>query len=88
VGEVGDASTTLTQYLTCRGSEWLDGMLKGRLSFSEFRCLDLIRLQRTADGLNGWAQLVEWGSEKDGVEPPKELFSAIRDELKMEMPSQ
>lgn len=58
-------------------------MLAGRLSFSEFRMLDLNRLRRAADGLDGWARLVEWGSEKDGVEPPKELFAAIRDELKM-----
>jgi hypothetical protein len=59
-------------------------MLEGRLAFSEYRMLDLSRLKRTADGLEGWAQLVEWGSEKDGVVLPKLLFAAIRDELKME----
>jgi hypothetical protein len=84
--ELGDAAAALGRCLGCRGDEWLDGMLGGGLSFTEFRMLDFNRVRRAADGLEGWAQLVEWGSEKDGVEPPKELFAAIRDELKM--PSQ
>lgn len=34
---------TLTTYLTNNGSEWLDSLLSGGLSFSEFRRLDISR---------------------------------------------
>jgi hypothetical protein len=83
-GDLRGAERVLARALACGADGWLDGMLAGGLAFTEFRMLDFNRVRRAADGLEGWSQLVEWGSEKDGVEVPKELIAAIKDELKME----
>ena len=89
VQEVAEVREVLTEYLTNNGSEWLDEMLRGGMSFSEFRDLDVNRLRWAADELLAWAQLVELDWTKNAkCEAPEELFLVLRDVLKMKTPIQ
>ena len=47
---------TLSTYLTNDGSNWLDSLLSGSLSFSQFRGIDTRRVQAATDELATWME--------------------------------
>ncbi|KAF2665191.1 hypothetical protein BT63DRAFT_87185 [Microthyrium microscopicum] len=55
--DIGDITKALSVYLSNHGSDWLNSLLSGGLSFSEFRSLDISYVNEVEQ------DMVEWGNE-------------------------
>jgi hypothetical protein len=55
---VSFTTKALSRCLTNHGSDWLDSLLAGGMSFSQFRALDPARLQTVDEMLRKWTQCI------------------------------
>jgi hypothetical protein len=62
--DISRAIPTLSTHLTNAGSDWLDSLLAGGLSFSQFRTLNPKTFRTLVDNLQNWQAEVEIASIK------------------------